>query len=117
MIAFFFPIILGALIGFTFDDGNINKSDFNHINKELVDPMLKPLVSAKDSVVKAYKEADFSGVDNVVVQRNPSSLSSGSNLDKFTNRTTVCYKTLSNGKKIYIVVNGYRCPRGWYRAY
>ena len=61
MIAFFFPIVLGALIGFTFDDGNISEKDFGHINKELVDPMLEPLVKAKDSVVKAYKEADFSG--------------------------------------------------------
>ena len=69
MIAFFFPIILGALIGFTFDDGKINKSDFNHINKELVDPMLEPLVNAKDSVVKAYKEADFSGADVAVLKK------------------------------------------------
>ena len=61
MIAFFFPIVLGALIGFTFDDGNISKKDFGHINKELVDPMLEPLVKAKNSIVKAYKEADFSG--------------------------------------------------------
>ena len=69
MIAFFFPIILGALIGFTFDDGKINKKDFKHINKELVDPMLKPLVKAKKFVVKAYKEADFSGADAAVLKK------------------------------------------------
>ena len=69
MIAFFFPIILGALIGFTFDDGKINKKDFKHINKELVDPMLKPLVKAKKAVVKAYKEADFSGADAAVLKK------------------------------------------------
>ena len=62
MIAFLFPIVLGALIGFTFDDGKIDKSDFGHINKELVNPIVDPLVSAKNSVVKAYQEADFSGV-------------------------------------------------------
>ena len=55
MIAFFFPILLGALIGFTFDDGNINKSDFNYINKELVDPLVEPFVKAKKSVVKGYE--------------------------------------------------------------
>ena len=55
MIAFFFPILLGALIGFTFDDGNINKSDFDYINKELVEPLAEPFVKAKDSVVKGYE--------------------------------------------------------------
>ena len=66
MIAFFFPILLGALIGFTFDDGNINKSDFDYINKELVEPLAEPFVKAKKSVVKAYKEADFSGAEAIV---------------------------------------------------
>ena len=54
MIAFFFPIILGALIGFTLDDGKIDKSDFKHINKELVNPM-----------VKAYENADFTGAEGI----------------------------------------------------
>ena len=62
MIAFFFPIVLGALIGFTFDDGNISKKDFVYINKELVDPMLEPMVKAKDSVVKAYEGVTAEGI-------------------------------------------------------
>ena len=62
MIAFFFPIILGALIGFTFDDGNINKSDFDYINKELVEPLAEPFVKAKKSVVKAYEGISAEGI-------------------------------------------------------
>ena len=65
MIAFFFPIILGALIGFTLDDGNINKSDFKHINKNLIKPLVKPFVKVKNSVVKAYEAADLSGVSSI----------------------------------------------------
>ena len=65
MIAFLFPIVLGALIGFTLDDGKINKSDFKHINKELVKPMVKPFVSVKNKIVKAYKNADFSGAAGI----------------------------------------------------
>ena len=57
MIAFFFPIILGALIGFTLDDGKINKSDFKHINKGLINPISKKLSNAKNKIVKAYKES------------------------------------------------------------
>ena len=62
MIAFFFPIILGALIGFTFDDGNISEKDFGYINKELVDPMAEPFVKAKDSVIKAYEGISEAGI-------------------------------------------------------
>ena len=68
MIAFLFPIVLGALIGFTLDDGKINKSDFKHINKNLIKPMVKPFVKVKNSVVKAYKNADFSGVEGIPKQ-------------------------------------------------
>ena len=68
MIAFLFPIILGALIGFTLDDGNIDKSDFKHINKNLIKPMVKPFVKVKNSVVKAYKNADFSGAQGIPKQ-------------------------------------------------
>ena len=62
MIAFFFPIILGALIGFTLDDGKINKKDFKHINKGLINPISKKLSSAKKSIVKAYEGVTAEGI-------------------------------------------------------
>lgn len=52
MIAFLFPIVFGALIGFTFDDGNIDKSDFVFVKKQ---------------IVKAYKDADFSAIDTIKI--------------------------------------------------
>ena len=55
MIAFFFPIILGALIGFTLDDGNIDKSDFKHINEQFegaLDPVAKKFNNIKDGFNK-----------------------------------------------------------------
>ena len=62
MIAFLFPIVLGALIGFTFDDGKINKSDFGNINKELVNPIVDSLEGAKNRVVKAYEGISSEGI-------------------------------------------------------
>ena len=62
MISFLFPIVLGALIGFTLDDGNINKSDFKHINKELVNPISKKMASAKKSIVKAFDGVTEAGI-------------------------------------------------------
>lgn len=56
MIAFFFPIVLGALIGFTFDDGKINKSDFNHIKEEF-EVGLKPLKERASKIKKGFNKA------------------------------------------------------------
>ena len=59
MIAFFFPIVLGALIGFTFDDGNIDKSDFKHIKEEFnkgVKPLEKRFSKIKQGFNKASEE-------------------------------------------------------------
>ena len=62
MIAFLFPIVLGALIGFTLDDGNIDKSDFTNIKKELVNPISDSLVGAKNRIVKAYEGISSEGI-------------------------------------------------------
>ena len=65
MIAFFFPIVLGALIGFTFDDGKINKSDFKHINEsfeEGVAPLKKRASKIKKGFIKAVESIDAKSV-------------------------------------------------------
>ena len=56
MIAFFFPIILGALIGFTFDDGNIDKSDFKHIKEEF-NKGYKPLAERASKIKQGFNKA------------------------------------------------------------
>ena len=57
MIAFFFPVILGALIGFTLDDGNINKSDFKHINKAFTKDVKKPFLKRISKIKKGFAVA------------------------------------------------------------
>ena len=55
MIAFFFPIILGALIGFTLDDGNIDKSDFKYAKKQFKEGA-KPLVKKFNNIKDGFKK-------------------------------------------------------------
>ena len=68
MIAFFFPIVLGALIGFTFDDGNISKKDFKHLNKSFEEgmaPLKKRASKIKKGFIKAVESIDTKSVPAV----------------------------------------------------